>query len=52
MYRRIRYVCNRRYTIPAASVRDTEEEREQPQPKRGRSEALSMVAQQVKHGFL
>jgi hypothetical protein len=47
----IRYVSNRRYTIPAASVRDTEEEREQPQPKRGGGEALSMVAQQVKHGF-
>ena len=51
MYCRIRYVCNRRYTIPAASVRDTEEEREQPQPKRGRGEALSLAVQHVLHGF-
>lgn len=47
--RSVRYRC---YAIPAACVRDTEEERKQPQPKSRGGEAFSMAAQQLRHGFL
>ena len=47
--RSVRY---RRYTIPAARVRDTEEERKQPQPKSRSGEAFSMAAQKLRHCFL
>ena len=40
--RSVRYRC---YAIPAACVRDPEEERKQPQPKSRGGEALSMAAQ-------
>ena len=50
-YRRRRSVRHRRNAIPAAGVCDADEKREQPQPKRGRGEALSMAVQQVRHGF-
>lgn len=48
--RSVRYRC---YAIPAACVRDADEEREQPQPESRGGEAPSMAAQQqLRHGFL
>jgi len=46
-----RLLRNRRYAIPAACIRDTDEQRKHPQPKNAGGQEFAMAMEQTRHDF-